>query len=155
MKKKTVKKEKVEKATEKKTSTTKSTIKKNPKKEKAIELYREGLTITKICKLVKVNRTTFYLWLKDDSFRQAREDIDNDLVQIAKVGLAKRAEGYFFNETKKTIENGVETKIEVTEKHLPPDVGACAFILKTKGGYREQIEIDHPTTTITLPGRKI
>jgi len=97
---------------------------------------REGLTEKQICKNLGIGKSTFSEY----------KNIHSELLDAIKRGkviaitevenaLFKRALGYDYEEIKTSIRmvDGTETKYtEKTRKHIPPDVGACAILLKNK-----------------------
>lgn len=94
------------------------------KKKALIEAMEKSLGIvTKACKSVDVQRSTYYKWLKEDEdFRRAIELIEDVALDF------------------------VESKLheQIKENNTP----ATIFYLKTKGkgrGYIERSEIDHTT----------
>lgn len=98
---------------------------------------RDGLTEAQICKNLGISRNTL------NDYKKRYPDILNALkrgkaVSISEVenALVKRALGYEYEEVKTYIKKGddgtVTTYTEKTVKHQPPDVGACAIILKNK-----------------------
>lgn len=93
-------------------------------KKALIEALEKSLgVVTTACKLVGVNRTTFYQYIKDDpEFAEAVKDIDEVTIDFAESQLHKQ------------IKDGNTT--------------ATIFYLKTKGkkrGYVEKTEIDFST----------
>ena len=97
---------------------------------------RDGLTEEQICKNLSISKSTM------NEYKKQHQDFLNALkkgkeVAITEVenALYKRALGYDFEEVKTSIRmiDGKETKYtEKTRKHIPPDVGACAILLKNK-----------------------
>ena len=93
-------------------------------KKALIEALEKSLgVVTTACKLVGINRSTFYQYVKDDpEFAEAVKDIDEVTIDFAESQLHKQ------------IKNGNTT--------------ATIFYLKTKGkkrGYIEKTEIDFST----------
>lgn len=93
-------------------------------KKALIEALEKSLgVVTTACKLVGVNRSTFYQYVKDDpEFAEAVKDIDEVTIDFAESQLHKQ------------IKDGNTT--------------ATIFYLKTKGkkrGYVEKTEIDFST----------
>lgn len=93
-------------------------------KKALIEALEKSLgVVTTACKLVGVNRSTFYQYVKDDpEFAEAVKDIDDVTIDFAESQLHKQ------------IKDGNTT--------------ATIFYLKTKGkkrGYVEKTEIDFST----------
>lgn len=97
---------------------------------------RDGLTEEQICKNLGISVQTINDYKKRypelvESLKKGKE------VAITEVenALYKRALGYEFEEVKTYIkdEDGKQIKYtEKTRKHQPPDVGACAMLLKNK-----------------------
>lgn len=97
---------------------------------------RDGLTEEQICKNLGVSVNAFNIYKKrypelKESLKKGREIIITEIENA----LIKRALGYDIEEIKTSIRmiDGKETKYtEKTRKHIPPDVGACAILLKNK-----------------------
>lgn len=97
---------------------------------------RDGLTEEQICKNLGISKSTM------NEYKKQHQDFLNALkkgkeIAITEVenALYKRALGYDCEEVKTSIRmiDGKETKYtEKTRKHIPPDVGACAILLKNK-----------------------
>ena len=97
---------------------------------------RDGLTEEQICKNLGISKNTM------NEYKKQHQDFLNALkkgkeIAITEVenALYKRALGYDCEEVKTSIRmiGGKETKYtEKTRKHIPPDVGACAILLKNK-----------------------
>lgn len=97
---------------------------------------RDGLIEEQIAKNLGISRSTLELYKKDhpdflDAIKKGKEPF------IAEVenALAKRALGYFYEETKTYIkeEDGSEVRYsEIQRKYQHPDVGACFGLLKNK-----------------------
>jgi hypothetical protein len=97
---------------------------------------RDGLTEKQICKNIGVSESVFAEY----------KHIHPELVEVIKRGkasivseienaLVKRALGFEYEEVKtyiKTEDGKAVTYTEKTRKYLPPDVGACAILLKNK-----------------------
>lgn len=107
------------------------------KKLPVIEKWvRDGLSEGQIAKNLGISRSTLNTYKQKfpdflDTIKKGRE------VFIAEVenALAKRALGFFVNETKTYVklEDGKEvTYQEKTEKYVAPDVAACSILLKNK-----------------------
>ena len=101
---------------------------------------RDGLTEAQISANLGISRTTFNEYKKLypdllDTLKRGRE-VDIAFIENA---LVKRARGYEYEEIKTYIKKEEDgrtiTYTEKTKKHLPPDVGACAIILKNRGDY--------------------
>ena len=97
---------------------------------------RDGLTEKQICKNIGISEQSM------NEYKKAHSELVEALkrgkeVAIAEIenALVKRAKGYDYEEIKTYIkdEDGKQTKYtEKTLKHQPPDVGACAILLKNK-----------------------
>lgn len=142
-----------------------------------------GYNITEICKIFGIARETYYDWEKkypafsDAIWHGGHTDKDN----LTK-SLTKRATGFTYREKKQTWapastewkfvpdpDNPGEFKeVEVhlpkrlieeviTEKTLPPDVGALRFALvnRVADKYRESAHIDHTTNGKDLDAKGI
>jgi len=84
-----------------------------------IETYQKNLcNVSKTCKALKVGRTQYYTWLKDDTFKEAIENSEIHQVEFVEDALLKR------------IKEGSDSSIQ--------------FYLKTKAkkyGYGTQIDV--------------
>ena len=84
-----------------------------------IETYQKNLcNVSKTCKTLKVGRTQYYTWLKDDSFKEAIENSEIYQLEFVEDALLKK------------IKEGSDSSIQ--------------FYLKTKGkkyGYGIQTDI--------------
>lgn len=97
---------------------------------------RDGLNEKQVAKKLGISKSTFESYKKQhsdflDSLKRGREDF----VCEVENALAKRALGYSYSEVKtyeKHDGDKVVTYTETVTKHQPPDVGACALILKNK-----------------------
>ena len=97
---------------------------------------RDGLTEKQICINIGISQQSM------NEYKKAHSELVEALkrgkeVAIAEIenALVKRAKGYDYEEIKTYIkdEDGKQTKYtEKTLKHQPPDVGACAILLKNK-----------------------
>lgn len=103
----------------------------------AIESWaRQGLTEIQICKNLGISVNTLNIYKKQ--YPQLKEFLKRGratIVSEIENALVKRALGSTYEEVKTSIRmiDGVETKYtEKTRKYLPPDVGACCFLLKNK-----------------------
>jgi transposase len=102
-----------------------------------IEIWlRDGLTEAQVCKNLGISVNTLNEYKKkyqelSESIKRGRQPIVTEIENA----LVKRALGYEYDEVKTYIkdEDGKTVKYtEKTRKHLPPDVGACAILLKNK-----------------------
>ena len=103
-------------------------------KKAMIEALEKSLGIvTTACKIVGINRSTHYDWLKDDDeYKQAVESIEDIAIDFAESKLHKQ------------IENG--------------DTTATIFYLKTKAkkrGYIERNETKHEFTGLEELAKKL
>ena len=104
----------------------------------AASLAMEGLIDKEISQRMGIAKSTFYKWEKDfpsfsDSLKMGKEPADAKVKQ----SLFKRATGYTEKEKKIIVEmdkdgNQKPARIETTDKHITPDVGACCFWLKNR-----------------------
>lgn len=101
-----------------------------------IWLRDHHLTEEQVCKNLGISHTTFNDYKKRypeflEAVKRGRQAVITELENA----LVKRALGYEYEEVKTYIkvEEGREVKYtERTVKHLPPDVGALAILLKNK-----------------------
>lgn len=97
---------------------------------------RDGLSEDQIAKNLGVNRSTlsaYKLKNKDlvDALKRGRAGIVTEIENA----LVRRALGYEYEEVKTYIKDEGDKMVKYTEKtkkHLAPDVGACAILLKNK-----------------------
>lgn len=98
---------------------------------------RDGLTYEVIAKeKLHISTSTLCVWQHkypeiDEALKECGEIVDRKVEK----SLLKRSLGYNYKETKTTTEivGGIEVvKIEVFEKHMPPDVTACAIWLNNR-----------------------
>ena len=97
---------------------------------------RDGLTEKQIAKNLGISRNTL------NDYKNRYPDFSDTLkrgkqVCVAEIenALVRRALGYEYEEIKTYIKDdaqGTTTYTEKTIKHQPPDVGACAILLKNK-----------------------
>jgi hypothetical protein len=92
------------------------------------------------CKLVGIDRSTFYKYVKeDDEFKEAVENIEQEAIDFVESKLFERVEGVWIDSGK------VDNNDEPIVYKSPPSDTAIIFYLKTKGkkrGYVERQEID-------------
>lgn len=98
------------------------TNKTQQKKKALLEALEKSLgVVTSACKIVGVDRTTFYTYVNEDvDFKRAVDDVENIALDFAESQLHKQ------------IQNG--------------EVSSTIFFLKTKGkkrGYVEKQEVEH------------
>ncbi len=97
---------------------------------------RDGLTEKQIAKNLGISHDTLNKYKNNypemlDSIKRGRESCVTEIENA----LVKRALGFRYEETKTYIKNEDGKKVtytEKTEKYQPPDVGACAILLKNK-----------------------
>jgi hypothetical protein len=97
---------------------------------------RDGLTEEQMCLNLGVSVNALNIYKKrypelKESLKKGKEIIITEIENA----LIKRALGYDVEEVKTSIRmiDGKETKYtEKSRKHIPPDVGACAILLKNK-----------------------
>jgi len=97
---------------------------------------RDGLTEEQMCKNIGVGVNAFNIYKKQhEELRESLKKGKEIIITEIENALIKRALGYDVDEVKTSIRmiDGKETKYtEKTRKHIPPDVGACAILLKNK-----------------------
>ena len=98
-----------------------------------IETYQKNLcNVSKTCKTLKVGRTQYYAWMKDDAFKEAIESSEIHQLEFVEDALLKR------------IKEGSDTSIQ--------------FYLKTKGkkyGYGTQIDVTTNGESINITTIKL
>ena len=97
---------------------------------------RDGLTERQIAKNLSISHQTLsvYKGRHDELFDAIKQGRQSCVTEIENA-LVKRALGFEYEEEKTYIkdEEGKTTKYtEKTKKYQPPDVGACAILLKNK-----------------------
>lgn len=102
-----------------------------------VEIWlRDGLTEKQVCKNLGISVETLNQYKR--RYPELVEAISRGkeiLIRELENALVKRALGYEYDEVKTYIkaDDGKETRYtEKTRKHLPPDVGALAILLKNK-----------------------
>ncbi len=104
----------------------------------ARDMFEEGASDLEVAKACKIATSTFYEYLhmypEFSEVRKIGRRIDAARVENS---LSKRARGYEYEEKVIEVRIGSDGEekpalIKKTKKHIPPDVGACAFILKNK-----------------------
>jgi hypothetical protein len=97
---------------------------------------RDGLTEEQICTNIGVGVNAFNVYKKQhEELRESLKKGKEIIITEIENALIKRAIGYDVEEVKTSIRmiDGKETKYtEKSRKHIPPDVGACAILLKNK-----------------------
>lgn len=94
---------------------------------------RDGLINKQIAHNIGISEQTLNEWRKkypefSESLKKGKDVVDREVENA----LLRRALGYDYTEERieKSAKDG--TKIVQTLKHVPPDVGACAFWLKNR-----------------------
>lgn len=100
-------------------------------------LARRGLTMKEIAQELTVSQATLFNWMNDDpEFKEAIKQGKSLADACVEDSLYNRAMGMKVHETKTittTDKNGVKhTRVEESDKELPPDVTACLFWLKNR-----------------------
>lgn len=97
---------------------------------------RDGLTEEQIAKNLGISRNTLNDYKnKYHDFSDALKRGKNICITEIENALVKRALGFEYEEIKTYIKDdhmGTTTYTEKTKKYQPPDVGACAILLKNK-----------------------
>lgn len=106
-------------------------------KLKLVEKWaRDGLTEKQIAKNLGISKNTMNLYKNEhQDFLTALKKGKEVIITELENALIKRALGYEYEETKTYIRDEGGKKVKYTEKtvkQLPPDVGACAILLKNK-----------------------
>ncbi|WP_159467786.1 phBC6A51 family helix-turn-helix protein [Dyadobacter sp. 3J3] len=103
----------------------------------------DSYTITEICKIVGISKSTYHEWAKKSDFSDLlaskRSDFEDLLVVEAKRSLMKKIRGYTATEIKTVT---VPSKVDgepvmvkekiLTEKQVAPDTVALIFLLTNK-----------------------
>lgn len=98
----------------------------------AVNLAKEGKTLTEIAKIFKISRTTLYIWLgKHEDFEKELREASNMADELVEASLFRRSQGYSHPEEKLFQYEGQVVRAK-TIKHHPPDVTACIFWLKNR-----------------------
>lgn len=100
---------------------------------------RRGLTDEQIFKNLRISSDSYYRYQKkysefSEAIKRGKAPVDFEVENA----LIKRAKGYSYEE--KTVETEIDkitgevktTKVKITTKHVPGDVGAQAFLLKNR-----------------------
>tara|TARA_R100000951_G_scaffold116745_1_gene130375 strand:+ start:2379 stop:2867 length:489 start_codon:yes stop_codon:yes gene_type:complete len=101
------------------------------------KLAELGMSNIQIAKFFEVSRPTMaHDWVnRYPEFAKAFSEGTMNLEQKLKSALVRKAIGFDYEERKTTTENGIETKVEVTEKVCLPDANAA---LKALGRYNKE-----------------
>ena len=117
--------------------------------------------VSKACEAGNIGRSQYYAWLREDKdFKQAVDDVNEAMIDHSESLLAKRCNGYQYEETYTTVEKDKDgdkiTKVVTAKKIMPPNVNAINTHLMAKGqdrGYGQKIHIggikDAPPIEIT------
>lgn len=114
-------------------------------------ILKEG-TMQDVADAFHVSKRTIERWMtKYESFGKSIAEARAIVIGGVERSIYKRAKGYTYKESKQIMEMDPKTgspkpiKIENTEKHVPPDVGACCFILKNldPDNWSDRREINH------------
>lgn len=104
----------------------------------------DSYTVSEICKIVGIHRSTFHDWERQkpdfsDTLKKARSDYNDQLIVEARRSLMKKIKGYEVEETKTVYgpspKDDSKPKIkEMTKikKHFQPDTAAIIFTLTNK-----------------------
>lgn len=115
-------------------------------KPKILDLIRkDSYSVTELCRVCGINRTTYYDWIANDpkfaaDVKAAKDEFLNSILADAKVSLRKLVQGYTAEET--TIVTIPSDRIDingnpipqikeqkVVKKHIQPNTGAVIFAL--------------------------
>lgn len=100
-------------------------------------LARRGYTLDQMAKELEISKTTLCKWMREDeklmnAINENRSYVD----AMVEDSLYNRAKGCKITEKKTIIYNAKsgnpETRIEITEKEIPPDTTAQIFWLKNR-----------------------
>ena len=120
------------------------------------DVYRktEG-HITETCKLLKIDRGTFYNWCQSyPELNQAISDVDMQLVDIAKHSLRRRITGTQSVTTKEIVNKDGDVITLTETKQIEPSDIAIMFTLNNLGqrmGFNSNKVIEDQQPTIQLP----
>ena len=116
--------------------------------ERILAMAKEGLTDEQMAKAICVTKQTFNNWKAKhpdffDSLKESKEVAD----ELVEVSLYRRACGYFHEEVKTFLVDGVVVEHLVT-KHYAPDVTAAIFWLKNRqpAKWRDVSAVVHSST---------
>lgn len=115
-------------------------------KPKILDLIRkDSYSVTELCRVCGINRTTYYDWIANDpkfaaDVKAAKDEFLNSILADAKVSLRKLVQGYTAEETtilsvpsKEKDEKGnpkpAIKEMKTTRKHIAPNTGAVIFAL--------------------------
>ncbi len=98
----------------------------------------QGKTINQIAKALGVDRATIYRWKnKYDDFSDILKEGEDEALDKVEESVYRRAVGFKVTEQRQTFNVDKDghprvAKVEKVTRHVVPDVGAAAFILKTR-----------------------
>jgi transposase-like protein len=101
--------------------------------ELAEQYARDGLINEEIADKLGISTTTFYNWQKkyvefSEALKKGKQIVD---AKVEKA-LLRRALGYDYEETKITVNESGQKKVEKTKKQVKPDTTAQIFWLKNR-----------------------
>lgn len=115
------------------------------------KLAELGMSDDQIAKFFEISRPTMsHDWVnRYPEFAKAFREGTMNLCQKLKTALVQKAIGFDYEERKTTTENGIETKVEVTEKVCLPDATAA---LKALGRYNKEFwgDKEEEDTTVVV-----
>ena len=105
----------------------------------ALAMCKLGATDAQLARAFEVTSVTIWNWRRRhkefaDATKEGKAFFDEQVVRA----LAHRAVGYSYDQEELKVVNGVVERRWV-RKHIPPDVGACQFWLKTGAPSNGQI----------------
>lgn len=113
--------------------------------------------ISNACEAANVGRGTYYDWIRDDKdFSKAVDNVNEAMVDNSESLLARRCNGYAYEEIQTVKEGDKIVKVTTIKKIMPPNVDAIKTHLMAKGqerGYGQKIFLggikDAPPVEIT------
>lgn len=106
------------------------------------DAFRNGESIEKTCKIVGINKVTYFDWIKRkpnflNAVESAKEEFRHTIVGKLEKSLWNIALGYDVEETKTEYGNDKDgnpkiTKQTTTKKHIAPNVTALIFALTNR-----------------------
>lgn len=64
-----------------------------PRQNRMIQSLLQSSSVKSACRSARVSRTTFYEWMKDDSFKKALRDAESELIESESIALLAVMEG--------------------------------------------------------------
>ena len=114
--------------------------------EQSYRLALLGLTNRQMAEFFDVNVSTIEMWFRENEefatiVREGKMLADSKAAESA----YKRAVGYDYTEKKTTMVKGKVYKVEISEKHMPPDVTAAFkwLALRRKSDWIEVSKSEH------------